>query len=379
MQNSKSENLKLFYFLKSITSLGDVRIRRIAEKFNNLGHLFSSDLQTLKSIDGISEKTLREVESAVNKSNVFEQSYLKLLEKLEKSNIKVTTIFDENYPQNLKNIYDAPVILYYYGNMSESDRYSIGIVGTRTPSDYGRKVCRDLSKELANRGLPVVSGLAIGIDSIAHNSCLESGGITYAVLGSGVDNLYPPDNKHLYERIKETGAVISEFEIGSKAEKVNFPRRNRVVSGISLGTLIVESRIKGGSLITAEFALDQNRELFAVPGNITAKNSDGCNNLIKKGYAKLVSSVDDIISEFNIQISDLVNTKSNKIPDTEQKEMNVFEHKIYNALNDTEPTSIDKICELTELNISDCLVNLLTMEFKGLVSQLPGKYFLKQK
>lgn len=379
MQNSKSENLKLFYFLKSITSLGDVRIRRIAEKFNNLGHLFSSDLQTLKSIDGISEKTLREVESAVNKSNVFEESYLKLLEKLEKSNIKVTTIFDENYPQNLKNIYDAPVILYYYGNMSESDRYSIGIVGTRTPSDYGRKVCRDLSKELANRGLPVVSGLAIGIDSIAHNSCLESGGITYAVLGSGVDNLYPPDNKHLYERIKETGAVISEFEIGSKAEKVNFPRRNRVVSGISLGTLIVESRIKGGSLITAEFALDQNRELFAVPGNITAKNSDGCNNLIKKGYAKLVSSVDDIISEFNIQISDLVNTKSNKIPDTEQKEMNVFEHKIYNALNDTEPTSIDKICELTELNISDCLVNLLTMEFKGLVSQLPGKYFLKQK
>lgn len=379
MQNSKSENLKLFYFLKSITSLGDVRIRRIAEKFNNLGHLFSSDLQTLKSIDGISEKTLREVESAVNKSNVFEESYLKLLEKLEKSNIKVTTIFDENYPQNLKNIYDAPVILYYYGNMSESDRYSIGIVGTRTPSDYGRKVCRDLSKELANRGLPVVSGLAIGIDSIAHNSCLESGGITYAVLGSGVDNLYPPDNKHLYERIKETGAVISEFEIGSKAEKVNFPRRNRVVSGISLGTLIVESRIKGGSLITAEFALDQNRELFAVPGNITAKNSDGCNNLIKKGYAKLVSSVDDIISEFNIQISDLVKTKSNKIPDTEQKEMNVFEQKIYNALNDTEPTSIDKICELTELNISDCLVNLLTMEFKGLVSQLPGKYFLKQK
>ena len=379
MQNSKSENLKLFYFLKSITSLGDVRIRRIAEKFNNLGHLFSSDLQTLKSIDGISEKTLREVESAVNKSNVFEESYLKLLEKLKKSNIKVTTIFDENYPQNLKNIYDAPVILYYYGNMSQSDRYSIGIVGTRTPSDYGRKVCRDLSKELANRGLPVVSGLAIGIDSIAHNSCLESGGITYAVLGSGVDNLYPPDNKHLYERIKETGAVISEFEIGSKAEKVNFPRRNRVVSGISLGTLIVESRIKGGSLITAEFALDQNRELFAVPGNITSKNSDGCNNLIKKGYAKLVSSVDDIISEFNIQISDLVNTKSNKIPDTEQKEMNVFEQKIYNALNDIEPTSIDKICELTELNISDCLVNLLTMEFKGLVSQLPGKYFLKQK
>lgn len=379
MQNSKSENLKLFYFLKSIASLGDVRIRRIAEKYNNLGNLISSDLQTLKSIDGISEKTLREVECAINKSYEFEESYLKLLERLEKSNIKVATLFDENYPQNLKNIYDAPVILYYYGNLRESDRYSISIVGTRTPSDYGRKVCRELSKELANRGLPVISGLAIGIDSIAHNSCLESRGITYAVLGSGVDNLYPPDNRHLYERIKETGAVISEFDIGSKAEKVNFPRRNRVVSGISLGTLIVESRIKGGSLITAEFALDQNRELFAIPGNINAINSEGCNNLIKKGYAKLVSGVDDIISEFNIQISDLVNTKSNKISETEQKEMNVFEQKIYNVLNDTEPISIDKICELTELNISDCLVNLLTMEFKGLISQLPGKYFLKQR
>ena len=377
MNNTKSENLKLFYFLKCISSLGDVRIRRIAEKYSKLSELFSIDLQSLKSIDGISDKKCHEIEQSVNNTKVFEEEYLKLLEGLDKKKINVTTVFDDDYPKNLKNIYDAPVILYYYGNLSESDRYSISIVGTRTPSDYGRKICFEISKELANRGMPVISGLAIGIDSIAHNSCLEAGGITYAVLGSGVDNLYPPDNKHLYEKIKETGAVISEFDIGSKAEKINFPRRNRVVSGISLGTLIVESRIKGGSLITAEFALDQNRELFAVPGNINSRNSEGCNNLIKKGYAKLVSGVDDIVSELNIHISDLVSTKSNSIPKTEQMEMNVFELKIFNALNDTEPINIDKICELTELNISDCLVNLLTMEFKGLVSQLPGKYFIK--
>lgn len=377
MKNSKSENLKLFYFLKSIKSLGDVKIRRIAEKCNNLSSLFSDDLQFLTSIDGISEKTFKEVEYAVNNSSGFEESYLKLLEKLDKSNIKVTTVFDDDYPQNLKNIYDAPVILYYYGHLSESDRYSISIVGTRTPSDYGRKVCKEISEELAKRGLPVISGLAIGIDSIAHNACVEAGGLTYAVLGSGVDNLYPPDNKILYEKIKERGSVISEFELGSKAEKINFPRRNRVVSGISLGTIIIESRIKGGSLITAEFALDQNRELFAVPGNINARNSEGCNNLIKKGYAKLISCVDDVISELNIQISDIVNTNSKVIQNSENKEMNVFESMIYNSLNDTEPINIDKICELTELNISDCLVNLLTMEFKGLVSQLPGKYFIK--
>jgi DNA processing protein len=377
MKNTKSENLKLFYFLKNISSLGDVRIRRIAEKYNNLSTLFSVDLLSLKSIDGISDKICQEVEDAVYKSKGFEESYLKLLESLDKSKIKVTTLFDDDYPQNLKNIYDAPVILFYYGNLNESDRYSISIVGTRTPSDYGRKVCKEISKELAKKGIPVISGLAIGIDSIAHNSCLESGGLTYAVLGSGVDNLYPPDNINLYEKIKEYGAVISEFDLGSKAEKVNFPRRNRVVSGISLGTVIVESRIKGGSLITAEFALDQNRELFAIPGNINSRNSEGCNNLIKKGYAKLILGIDDILSEFNLQLSDVTNLNSKSIPNTENLEMNVFESKIYNVLNDTEPINIDKICELTSLNISDCLVNLLTMEFKGLISQLPGKYFIK--
>lgn len=377
MNNSKSENLKLFYFLKSIGSLGDVRIRRIAEKYNNLENLFSSDLHSLKSIESISEKTIKEVENAITKSSGYVDFYLKLLEKLEEGNIKVTTIFDDDYPRNLKNIYDAPVILYYYGELKESDRYSISIVGTRTPSDYGRKVCRELSKELANVGLPVISGLAIGIDSIAHKSCIESGGLTYAVLGSGVDNLYPPDNKILYEEIKDKGVVISEFEIGSKAEKINFPRRNRVVSGISLGTIIIESRTKGGSLITAEFALDQNRELFAVPGNINARNSEGCNNLIKKGYAKLVSSIDDVLSELNIRISDVVNKKPKEISKLEKADMNVFESMIYNILNDTKPLNIDTICEMTGLNISDCLVNLLTMEFKGLVSQLPGKYFIK--
>lgn len=377
MNNTKSENLKLFYFLKSITSLGDVRIRRIAERYSKLSELFSVDLQSLKSIDGIYENNCKEVEYAVNNSKRFEESYLILLEKLEESNVKVTTIFDDDYPQNLKNIYDAPVILYYYGTLNEKDRYSISIVGTRTPSDYGRKICSEISKELSKRGILVVSGLAIGIDSIAHNSCIESGGLTYAVLGSGVDNLYPPDNKILYEKIKEHGAVLSEFDLGSKAEKVNFPRRNRVVSGITLGTVIVESRIKGGSLITAEFALDQNRELFAIPGNVNARNSEGCNNLIKKGYAKLVSGVDDILTEFNIRLSDIGYPQSKEFTQTENPDMNVFESKIYNVLNDTEPINIDKICELTSLNISDCLVNLLTMEFKGLISQLPGKYFIK--
>ena len=162
-----------------------------------------------------------------------------------------------------------------------------------------------------------------------------------------------------------------------KPKRVNFPRRNRVVSGISLGTLIVESGAKGGSLITAEFALDQNRELYAIPGNINSRNSEGCNNLIKKGYAKLVTNVDDILSELNFKLSDIIKNENAVKIEKARPELNVFENKIFSVLNDTEPINIDKVCELTGLNISDCLVNLLTMEFKGIVLQLPGKYFLK--
>lgn len=377
MNNTKSENLRLFYFLKSIPNLGDVRIRRIAEKFGTLEKLLSSDSQSFYAIDGINEKTVTEIDYSINKLSGFEELYLKLLEKMDIKKIKVTTLFDDDYPVNLKNIYDPPVLLYYFGNLNQSDRYSVGIVGTRTPSDYGSKTCVIISRELARKGIPVISGLAAGIDSIAHNACLESGGLTYAVLGGGVDRLYPPENEKLYERIKEYGVVMSEFEIGSKAEKVNFPRRNRIVSGISLGTVIVESRIKGGSLITAEFALDQNRELFAVPGNINSRNSEGCNNLIRKGYAKLVSSVDDILEELNINFSDVIRNHSEKAVKRELPELNAFESKIFDVLDDTNPINIDKIAELTGLNISDCLVNLLTLEFKGIVSQLPGKYFIR--
>ncbi len=377
MNNTKSENLKLFCFLKSIPILGDVRIKRIAEKYGTLNNVLNANPQSFYSIDSISEKLVNEIESAIHRVNKFEETYLQLLEKLDAGKIKVTTIFDKDYPANLKNIYDPPVVLFYYGNLSESDRYSVSIVGTRTPSEYGSKTCVLLSRELAKRGIPVISGLATGIDSISHNACLESGGLAYAVLGSGVDRLYPPENEKLYERIKEYGAVMSEFEIGTRAEKINFPRRNRVVSGISLGTVVIESRIKGGSLITAEFALDQNRELFAVPGNINSRNSEGCNNLIRKGYAKLVSSVDDILEELNINLSDVISRKSEKAVKRERPELNAFESKIYDVLDDTNPINIDKISELTQLNISDCLVNLLTLEFKGIVSQLPGKYFIK--
>jgi DNA processing protein len=377
MKDPAIENFSLVYFLKNIDNLGDVRIRKIVEKYKTLDELLSVSKEQLMGIEGLTEKISREIVHKYDKANEIRSSIDVLLSKCESKKINYTTILDDDYPYNLKNIYDAPVLLYYMGQLSEKDRYSICIVGTRTPSDYGRKVCVDLTRELCRKGIPVISGLAIGIDSIAHNTCVENENLTYAILGSGVDNLYPPDNKLLYNRIIEKGAVISEFEVGSKAEKVNFPRRNRVVSGISLGAIIIESAAKGGSLITAEFALDQNKELFAIPGNINARNSEGCNNLIKKGYAKLVMNVDDVLSELSYKIGDIVENKSEKVIRKENPSMNVFETKIYNVLNDTEPINVDKICELTDFNVSDCLVNLLTLEFKGMVSQLPGKYFIR--
>jgi DNA processing protein len=371
------ENFSLVYFLKNINNLGDVRIRKIVEKYSSLDSLSKLSKEYLMRTEGLNEKVCQEISSQFDKITEIRKAIDTLFSKCSDKKINFTTILDDDYPFNLRNIYDAPVLLYYMGKLSEKDRYSISIVGTRTPSDYGRRVCVDITKELSRKGIPVISGLAIGVDSIAHNTCVENGNLTYAVLGSGVDNLYPPDNRILYNKIIETGAVVSEFDVGTKAEKVNFPRRNRVVSGISLGTIIVESGAKGGSLITAEFALDQNKELFAVPGNINARNSEGCNNLIKKGYAKLVMNVDDVLSELSYKIEDLVENKSEKAIKKENPALNIFETKIYNVLNETEPINVDSICELTELNVSDCLVNLLTMEFKGLVSQLPGKYFIR--
>jgi DNA processing protein len=190
--------------------------------------------------------------------------------------------------------------------------------------------------------------------------------------------IYPPENEKLYNEIIENGAVISEFELGTGPDKVNFPRRNRLISGISVGTLIIESGLKGGSLITAEFALDQNKEVFAVPGYIYSKKSEGCNNLIKKGQAKLIGSVEDIFSELNYKLDGFLKKDMVNLKDIEKQniELRIFEKSIIDILS-SEPKHIDEINTATGLSISDCLVNLLSLEFKGLIKQLPGKYFLK--
>jgi len=212
--------------------------------------------------------------------------------------------------------------------------------------------------------------MARGIDSIAHKATLKAGKRTIAIIGSGLDVIYPPENKKLFDEISENGLIISEYELGMKPNAENFPKRNRIISGLSLGCIVVETGIAGGAMQTASFALDQNREVFAVPGNLNVKQSEGTNLLIQRGEAKLIRNSEDVLLELELKLKPIIgkNIQKPKI------EMNLFEEKIISVLKN-EPVQIDVIALSTNLNTSDCLVHLLSLEFKGLVKQLPGKMF----
>lgn len=370
------ENLKYLYLLSKVNNLGNVRIKNILNRFPESINIFDLGIMDLKKIEGINDNIAKEIISFGKHKNDFTDEFDSLLEKCQKKNINIISILDDNYPSNLKNIYDAPVILYYIGKLFKEDIYSLSVVGTRYPSEYGKNVCIKIVESLSELKIPIISGMARGIDALSHKTSIDNNNITYAILGSGVDVIYPPDNRKLYDKIIECGAVISEFEIGAIPDKVNFPRRNRIISGIGLGTLIVETGIRGGSRITAEFALDQNKEVFAVPGYIFSKKSEGCNNLIKKGTAKLVENVDDIINELNYKLDGYIENSRKIISEKKETELSLFERNIYDVLDST-PKHIDEISILSAFNISDCLVSLLSLEFKGYIRQIPGKYFIR--
>lgn len=371
------EQFTYLYFLGKINRLGNVRILNLLNSADSYEKLAGLSLRELKRIERIDEKIANEIIKAQNHYEKFKNEAENLIEICATKNINILTIFDEEYPENLRNIFDPPVVLYYKGKLSKEDKYSISIVGTRIASDYGKSVCSKIVDSLSKNAIPVISGFAKGIDSIAHKKCIETGNLTYAVFGSGVDVVYPSENRKLYDEVIEKGAVISEFEPGTGPDKMNFPKRNRLISGISLGTVVIETGLKGGSLITAEFALDQNRELFAVPGNVNSKQSQGTNDLIKKGAAKLINNVDDILVELQSKLKHKLSQKQEKKEaHIENMDLSKNERTILSMLN-SEPVNIDVINDKTGINISDCLVHLLMLEFKGLIRQHPGKFFTK--
>jgi DNA processing protein len=290
-------------------------------------------------------------------------------------NIKTVSLESREYPDNLKVIHGAPKMLFVRGNILKSDHNAVAIVGTRTPTYYGLEQSEKISYDLALRGITVVSGMARGIDSAAHRGAIKAGGRTIAVLGSGHGHIYPPENRKLYEEIAKCGAVISEFPQDTLPLRANFPRRNRIISGLTKGTVVVEAPERSGALITANFALEEGREVFAVPGNITSSKSCGTNRLIKEG-AKLVQNVDDILEELR-HVIDTEDT--DKIRDAESGKVSTLlsfeEEKAFAAL-DENPKSLDQISEILDLPTQKVSQLLIKLELKSFIKTLPGEHFV---
>ena len=351
--------------LSLVPGVGSGRARRLVTKFGRPDLVLAAPAQALAGIEGIGPQTADAIARFDGEDEVEEQ-----VRRAVQCGASMVTSWDDDFPRLLSEIYDPPAFLWVKGSLQAEDE-AISIVGTRRPTAAGRRIAHTLALELASIGFTIVSGLAYGIDACAHKGALEAGGRTIAVLGSGIDRVYPERHAALARDITERGAVVSEFPMGSKPDAGNFPRRNRVVSGLSRGTLIVEAYRDGGALITARLALEQNREVFAVPGPITSKASEGTNRLIQLGQAKLVQSIDDVLDELDFERTASAVARPNAL---KLSDLTPEERALCRALgNDT--LHIDRLCAGSGLDPSAALVHLLNLEFRGIVRQLAGRQF----
>ena len=284
--------------------------------------------------------------------------------------MEILTLWEKEYPSLLKKIYDPPIFLFVKGSMSKPDEDSLAIVGTRTPTSYGKRIAKDLSEGLASAGLTIVSGFARGIDTVAHRMAVTVGGRTIAVFGNGLDITYPPENRGLLPQIEQKGAMISEFPFGTKPDAGNFPRRNRIISGLCHGIIVIEAGNRSGSLLTAFNAVDQNREVFAVPGRLTDKMSTGCLRLIRHG-AIPVENCQQILDTINPKLVNPIKPVQHEL----RLDVTGDEMAIYSILSN-EPKQVDRIVEESKMDPSSVLTILLDLELKGMVTQLSGKLFV---
>lgn len=360
--------LEALLTLTATRRIGAVRYERLLESFGSPEEILKAPTYQLEKVKGIGPQLAREIKKAYES-----QAGLKELEEIHKAGVKIITYEDDSYPENLRSIYDYPLILYVKGNLITQDNIAIAIVGTRRATIYGKNQAERLSYELALRGVCVVSGLARGIDTMAHIGALKAKGRTIAVLGSGLGEIYPRENKKLADQISENGAVISEFPLHTPPDAHNFPVRNRIISGLSLGVVVIEAPLRSGALITVDLALDQGREVFAVPGKIDSASSQGCHRLIKAG-AKLVENVDDILEELS---SYQINLKQVPQEDKKLTALDYREEILFNLLARDEAKNIDEI--IIESKLPPALVSssLLSLELKKYIKQLPGKNFVR--
>ncbi len=408
------DNLTLWIWLSEKCLPDTPSFSILYHTFGSVEEIYRATREEYENVYGLKNT---QIDALCNKDTTSAQ---KILKTCRMKNIGIIPYNDELFPSRLRTIKNPPVLLYYKGNLPNFDNeVCIGTVGTRTPSSYGCRCAYEIAFDLALSGAYVISGMAFGIDSVCHKAALDAGGRTVAVLGCGVDVIYPKENTELYNRLSNYGTLISEYPPDFRATRYSFPQRNRIISGLSLGTLIIEAQIKSGAMITAKTALTQNRDLFAIPGRVGEYNSMGPNSLIQMG-AKSVSNANDILSEYEflypdkIRISNSDNKKKNpykntneiiktssrpqsrivpsfSIPDSEeekveniaeQEEVPCFDHldetskNICLCLSKTTPKSLEEITQITKISISDLMSTLTILEIQGIVKAVPGGSFL---
>lgn len=356
--------------LSLVPGVGPGRVRALLAVFGSARAVLSEPVSRLVRVEGVGRKTA----AAVRTADVGAAEVDRQFERAEAVGARLVALGEAEYPARLREIYDPPPFLWVRGRLAEADDRAVAVVGTRKASDTGRRVAEHFGAGLAEAGVTVVSGLAYGVDVAAHRAALDAGGRTVAVLGSGVDRIYPSRHGPVVRRILEedAGAVVSEFPLGTSPDASNFPRRNRIVSGMSVATLVAEARETGGALLTAAMALEQNRDVFAAPAPVFSE-MQGTNRLIRDGYAALAASVGDVLAAVDPQLeSQPAASPAAPAPPS----LTGIERTLYDALT-SEPAPLDIVCARSGVDASSALVYLLQLEFKGVVRQLRGKQFYR--
>ncbi|MGB9742975.1 MAG: DNA-processing protein DprA [bacterium] len=356
-----TKNNELFFDLYTIPGITEFRLKKLLEFFRTPAAVFQADVRELMQAGGIAPETAQAIVS-YRRSEETEAR----ITAARTAGVRAISYLDPEFPANLRNVPHMPPVIFIRGDITEADRQAVAVIGTRRPSHYGARIAEELGAVLAAAGVTVVSGLARGIDTYSQRAALKAGGRTIAVLGSGIDIIYPPENRQLAEEIVHQGALVSEFPLGTEPLAMNFPKRNRIISALSRAVVAVEAGEKSGVLNTCAWAQEQERMVFAVPGRIGDERSAGTNRLIKQ-HARILTAVGDILEWLGITA-----------PERQSREVKVSEaEKPVLAALGSEPVHIDEICEATGLPMQELLSLLFQLEVRGVIKQLPGKFFVR--
>lgn len=349
-----------FHFVPGI---GATRVARLVEHFGGLEAAWHAGVDQLRA-SGLNERTAQGLVATRERISLDRE-----MERVERTGVSIVTLADDAFPRLLREIPSPPLLLYVRGTLEPDDEHAVGVVGTRRATAYGREMARRLTSELAQAGITIVSGLARGIDAVAHQVALDSGGRTVAVLGCGLDTIYPPEHRRLADHIVERGALISEFPLGTGPDAPNFPVRNRLISGMSLGIIVVEAPRKSGALITANFAADQGRTVYAVPGSALSSGSEGPLQLLRDG-ATLAVTADDVLADLNMPVRQLAFETRQALPASEEEGLVL-------ARLDGEPRHIDELAMEAGIGISRLSALLLEMQLKGFVRNVGAQHYVR--